>query len=114
MSTAAIASNLQNSPRVTGPKAQSAAAPAKSPSVAVPASPPPALSSASVASAVVNAAAATIKEVSETSAQTAKEASRGDRQAQTLLAKEAAARAGGASASSQAINTKGGRLNVKA
>jgi hypothetical protein len=114
MSTAAIASNLQNTPRVTGPKAQSAAAPAKSPSVAVPTSSPPAHSSASVASAVVNAAAATIKEVTETSAQTAKEASQGDRQAQTLLAKEGAARAGGVSTSSKAISTKGGRLSVKA
>jgi hypothetical protein len=114
MSTAAIASNLQNTPRVTGPKSQSAAAPAKSPSVAAPTSPALAHSSASVASAVVNAAAAAIKEVTETSAQTAKEASRGDRQAQTLLAKEAGARAGGVSTGSKGSSTKGGRLSVKA
>ena len=107
MSTAAIGS-LQNTPRVAGPKPQSAA-PAKSPSA-----PPPAHSSASVASSVVSATAAALKEVSETSAQTAKEASGGDRQAQRLQAKEAAARAGGVSRSSQPVSGKGSRLNVKA
>ena len=105
MSTAAIGSNVQNTP--TGPKPQSTAAPAKSPSVAAP-------TSASAASAVVSAAAAAIKEVTETSAQTAKEASGGDRQAQRLLAKEAAAQSGGVSRGSQPVSTKGERVNVKA
>jgi hypothetical protein len=62
----------------------------------------------------VSAAAAALKEVTETSAQTVKEASGGDHQAQKLLAKEAAARAGGVSSSSQPVITKGERLNVKA
>jgi hypothetical protein len=106
MSTAAIVSNVHTT---AAPKTQSAAAPAKSPSA-----PPAARSSASVASAVVTASAAALKEVTETGAQTAKEASSGDRQAQRLLAKEAAARSGGVSRSSQAISGKGGRLNVKA
>jgi hypothetical protein len=62
----------------------------------------------------VSAAAAALKEVTESSAQTVTEASGGDRQAQKLLAKEAAARAGGVSRSSQPVSTKGERLNVKA
>jgi hypothetical protein len=109
MSTSAIGSNLQNTPSVAGPKPQSAAVPAKSPSA-----PPPAHSSAPVAGAVLSAAAAALKEVTETSAQTVKEASGGDRQAQRLLAKEATARAGGVSSNSQPVSNKGERLNVKA
>lgn len=108
MSTAAIGSNVQNSHGVAAPKTPSAA-PAKSPSA-----PPPAPSSASVASAAVSATAAALKEVTETNAQTVKEASGGDRQAQRLLAKEAAARSGGVSSSSQSVSSKGARLSVKA
>jgi hypothetical protein len=59
--------------------------------------------------AVVSAATAALKEASETSTQTAKEAGKGDRQAQKLLAREsaaAAARTGG--------SAKGARINEKA
>ena len=66
------------------------------------------------ATAVISAQAAALKEVIETSAQTAKEAAGGDRQAQRLLTKESAARNGGASAKSAPVSTKGSRISVKA
>ena len=105
MSTAAISSNVQGAPQVASPKPQPAA-PAKAPPA-----PAAAQSSAAVASTVVSAATAALKEVTETSAQTVKEASGGDRQAQRLLAKEAAARGGG---NTQPVTGKGARLSVKA
>jgi hypothetical protein len=105
MSTAAISSNVHGAPKVASPKPQPAAA-AKSPSA-----PPPAQSSAAVATSVVSAATASLKEVTETGAQTVKEASGGDRQAQRLLAKETAARGGG---TTRPVAGKGARLSVKA
>lgn len=62
------------------------------------------------AAKALSAAAAALKEATESSAQTAKEAAGGDRVAQRLLAKEAAAKATIAGQSS----TKGARVNVKA
>jgi hypothetical protein len=101
MSTAAVSSNVHGAFQVASPKPQPAA-PAKAPSA-----PATAPSSAAVVSAVT----AALKEVTETRAQTVKEASGGDRQAQRLLAKEAAARGGG---TTQPVTGKGARLSVKA
>ncbi|MDP9014772.1 MAG: hypothetical protein M3O41_19345 [Pseudomonadota bacterium] len=56
----------------------------------------------------MSAAAAALIESSETSAQTAKEASAGDRQAQALLAKTAA------DAAARSGATSGTRIDVKA
>jgi hypothetical protein len=108
MTTAAISSNVHGAPQGARPKPQLATS-AKTPSA-----PAPAQSSAAVAGAVVSASAAALKEVTETSAQTVKEATGGDRQAQRLLAKEAAAHGGGTPGGAQPVTGKGGRLSVKA
>jgi hypothetical protein len=104
MSTAAIApSILKASAPVVPAKAQTGTAQAKAaPSSAA------ASQAAASATAVVSATAAALKEVSETSAQTAKEAAGGDHQAQRLLIKEAAASA------ARTGGTKGSRISVKA
>ena len=86
MSTSAIspantAAPIVPATRSTPPKQASA-----SPSSAQPAP----QSARASAAAVVSASAAALKEATETSAQTAKEAAGGDRVAQRLLAKESA------------------------
>jgi hypothetical protein len=66
---------------------------------------------------VITAVAAALKEATETSAQTAKEAAGGDRQAQNVLAKAAAAsagRTGSAATHTPGVGTKGARIDVKA
>jgi hypothetical protein len=81
MSTSAISAAVPVSqPIPTQTKGSAAAAPAK---------PLSAGQNASAATATISAAAAALLESTETSAQTAKEAAGGDRQAQTLLAKQA-------------------------
>jgi hypothetical protein len=69
-------------------------------------------SSSSAAAAEIAAASAALKEATETSAQTAKEAAGGDHQAQRLLAKETAQR--GAPAAPSRASARGSRINEKA
>jgi len=110
MSTAAISSSIVKASTPVAPaKAQTGAAQVKTATHATAAS-----QAAASATAVISAQAAALKEVTETSAQTAKEAAGGDRQAQRLLTKESAARNGGASAKSAPVSTKGSRISVKA
>jgi hypothetical protein len=104
MSTAAISSNRPSTAKVETPKARSQ--PTQAAASKTPASAP---RSAQAASAAVSAATTALKEASETRTQTANEATKGDLQAQRLLAKEnaaASARTGTAA--------KGSRINVKA
>jgi hypothetical protein len=104
MSTASISSSTPN----VLSAATTSATPAKHGRGSAPASAPAAAAGAKTANAAVSAASAALIESSETSAQTAKEAAGGDRQAQTLLAKttaDAAARSGA---------TSGTRISVKA
>jgi hypothetical protein len=83
MSTSAISAAVSVSqPVPTKSKGSAAIAPA---------TPHSAGAKASTATAAISAATAALLESTETSAQTSKEASGGDRQAQILLAKEAAA-----------------------
>lgn len=104
MSTAAIApSILKASTPVVPAKAQTSTAQVK----AAPSSTAASQAAAS-ATVAVSAAAAAIQEVSETSAQTAKEAAGGDHQAQRLLIKESAASA------ARTGGTKGTHISVKA
>lgn len=111
MSTAAISSSIQKASTPVAPaKAQTAAAQAKTATHATAAS----QQNAASATAVISAQAAALKEVTETNAQTVKEAAGGDRQAQRLLTKESAARNGGASTKSAPVSTKGSRISVKA
>jgi hypothetical protein len=107
MSTASISSST---PKVlpTALKSTTNAAPAKHGSGSAPSSSTAAAAAAKSTSTAVSAAAAALLESSETSAQTAKEAAGGDRQAQTLLAKTAA------DAAARSGATSGTRINVKA
>ena len=110
MSTAAISSSIvKASTPVAAAKPQPAAAQAKTAAHATAAS-----QAAASATAAISAQAAALKEVTETNAQTVKEAAGGDRQAQKLLARESAARNGSASAKSAPASTKGSRISVKA
>jgi hypothetical protein len=111
MSTAAISSSIVKASTPVAPaKAQAGAAQAKTAPHTAAAS----QQNAASATAVISAQAAALKEVTETNAQTVKEAAGGDRQAQRLLTKESAARNGGASAKSAPVSTKGSRISVKA
>ncbi|MDP9009462.1 MAG: hypothetical protein M3N91_12300 [Pseudomonadota bacterium] len=110
MSTAAISpSILKASTPVAPAKGQTGTAQVKTASRATAAS-----QAAASATAVISAQAAALKEASETSAQTAKEAAGGDRQAQRLLTKESAARTGSAPVKSDSVSPKGSRISVKA
>jgi hypothetical protein len=110
MSTAAISSSVVKASTPVAPaKAQTSAAQAKSAPHATASQ-----QNAASATAVISAQAAALKEVTETNAQTVKEAAGGDRQAQRLLTKESAARNGSASAKSAPVSTKGSRISVKA
>jgi hypothetical protein len=105
MSTSAI-SSAHVAPPVAAPKAANPTAPKAPNNAAAPANP-----SASVAGAAISAAVAALKEATETSAQTAKEAAGGDRQAQRLLAKQAAV---AAAPRGSAPETVGTHIDVKA
>jgi hypothetical protein len=107
MSTAISPSTLTASAPVTPAKVPSGAGKVKPSATA-------ASQSAASATAVISAQAAAVKEATETSAQTTKEAAGGDRQAQRLLTKESAARAGSASVKSDPVSTKGTHISVKA
>jgi hypothetical protein len=109
MSTSAISAAIPISqPARTQTKGSAAIASAQPKSTA---------QNASAATAAISAATAALVEAAETSTQTAKEASGGDRQAQILLAKDAAAaaaRSGGPSsklqAPTQAVASRPGSL----
>jgi len=91
MSTSAISHvNTAAAPIVPAARSAPAKHESASPSGASPAPQPSAQSTTATAAAVVSAATAALKEATETSAQTAKEAAHGDRVAQRLLAKESA------------------------
>jgi hypothetical protein len=110
MSTAAIApSSVKASTPVVAAKPKTGAAQVKTAIRATAAG-----QAAASATAVISAQAAALKEVTETNAQTVKEAAGGDRQAQRLLTKESAARNGSAAAKSDPVSTKGSRISVKA
>jgi hypothetical protein len=111
MSTAAIApSSAKGSTPVVAAKPKTGAAQVKTATQATAAG----QKNAASATAVISAQAAALKEVTETNAQTVKEAAGGDRQAQSLLTKESAARNGGAAAKSDHVSTKGSRISVTA
>jgi hypothetical protein len=111
MSTSAISSASQAVPTVAAisksPNSQAKSKGSTGPSAA--ARSPSTASPAQVASAAVSAAVATLKEATETSAQTAHEAAGGDSQAQRLQAKVAAATT--ASSGGAPVGT---RISVKA
>jgi hypothetical protein len=111
MSTAAIApSSVKAATPVVAAKPKTGAAQVKTATHATAAG----QKNAASATAVISAQAAALKEVTETGAQTVKEAAGGDSQAQRLLTKESAARNGGATAKSHPVSTKGSRISVKA
>jgi hypothetical protein len=90
MSTSAISPAVQTTvPSVSTTRSVSHAKTA-APAVQAASQPP---SPSASAAAAISAATAALKEATESSAQTTKEAAGGDRQAQRLLAKQAAARA---------------------
>ena len=108
MSTASIASiaSVARAPAVLGRKPTSVRT---KPVGTQPAAAPQAAQSS--AAAVVNAATAALKEAAETSVQTAKEAAKGDHQAQRLLARENDAVQ---ARSAAPANGKGTQINVRA
>jgi hypothetical protein len=112
MSVAAISAQPPVTPTVAAPKSAPEAVPPKAN-----ASASAAQSKQAASVAVVNAATAALKEATETSAQTVKEAAKGDRQAQRLLTKETAAnqvRNGGSSVTATSAGPKGAHINLKA
>ena len=105
----------------TTPKLAAAAAPQSSagqPAASRPTSAAPVSSGSQAANTALSAAVAALKELTEPSSVTAKEAASGDRAAQRILAKQAAAVAdrGGliASAAPAAVANVGSHINVKA
>jgi hypothetical protein len=92
--------------------------PTSAPATTSPAGAPSASqSAASAATAAVSASAAALREATETSAQTAKEAAGGDRAAQRILAKQSAAAVAvrsGTSATQAAVSARGSIISKRA
>ena len=112
MSTAAISSTSQ----VSYPVTSTNTTPSSTTSTTANGTSASATASQAASVAAVNAATAALKEAEETTAQTALEAAKGDRQAQNLLAREQAAtaeRTGSATPSTPSV-TKGARIDVTA